>query len=358
MRGDGRCFQRGKTWWIAYNHNGKEVRESSMSHKEQVAKRLLKKRHKEIQGELYIGPDEQRVKFSELLELLIEDYRVNKRKSDIELKLKHVRAHFGFDRAREVNEHRIAKYKLTRVEEGAANATINRELSAIKRAFTLAVQQKVVSKAPHIPMLREDNTREGFVEADELERIVAHLPENLKDFARFGFLTAWRRGEIATLEWRDVDLKRGQLRLRSSQSKNSKGRFLALEGDLKAVMDRRHRARPIEQSDGTTVLARYVFHRGRGQEDRIRSIRGAWQAACNNAGLPDVIFHDLRRSGVRTLTKAGVADHVAMKISGHKTPSVFKRYCIATEDDVRDALRATQKYLDDETGKKQQRGNA
>ncbi len=61
------------------------------------------------------------------------------------------------------------------------------------------------------------------------------------------------------------------------------------------------------------------------------------------AGVPDLILHDLRRSGIRNLINAGVPETVAMKISGHKTASVFRRYAIVSTQDLRNAMLAVEK---------------
>jgi integrase len=116
-------------------------------------------------------------------------------------------------------------------------------------------------------------------------------------------------------------------------SKNGKGRVLALEGELWDIIERRYAARG---------LVPWVFHR-HGQ--RIRGFRKAWAAACQAAGVPGRHFHDFRRSTVRNLTRAGVPEKIATDLTGHKTRSVYDRYNITSEDDLRAAARKLQAYL-------------
>jgi integrase len=68
------------------------------------------------------------------------------------------------------------------------------------------------------------------------------------------------------------------------------------------------------------------------------------ESACRNVGLDDTVPHDMRRSGVRNLRRAGNDEHDCMEISGHKTRAVFDRYDIIDEDDQRRALERQEAY--------------
>jgi integrase len=123
-------------------------------------------------------------------------------------------------------------------------------------------------------------------------------------------------------------------------SKNGEPRILPLVGELKSMIDRRWEARTVAIKDGSTIRASHVFHNGDGS--RIGDFRKAWARARAKAGLPGVLFHDLRRSAVRNLDRSGVTQSVGMMISGHKTASVYKRYRIVPENDIREAIERVQ----------------
>jgi hypothetical protein len=174
-KGEGCVYQRGKVWWIKYSRDGKPFPESSDSTRERDARKLLRKRLGEIASGRFVGPEAEKVKVRELAEDYLNDYRVNARKSldkaermvkwydeDGKEKDSELMAYFGDCKAHNVGTDAVKKYIAQRLEAGAANASINRELAALKRMYSLGLQAEKIYRKPHIPMLQENNVRRGF----------------------------------------------------------------------------------------------------------------------------------------------------------------------------------------------------
>jgi integrase len=332
----GRVFKRGSTYWIAYNHRGKEYRESARTDSESQARKLLKKRIGEVVSGKLIGPRAERMRFGDLAEALLTDYQVNGRRSVAHVRgsIRHLRRCFGLDRTVDITTGRIKAYIAARQKEGAANASINRELAALQRMFSLAVQEERLASAPHVPKLQENNARQGFVDHGAFTTLRANLPKYLRDPIMFLYLSGWRVGEMRALEWRDVDLAGRVVRLRPEISKNKDGRLLPLSADLLEIIERAHHTRRLD--------CPFVFHR---EGEPVGDFRKAWANACQAAGLSPILVHDLRRSAVRNMIRAGIPDRVAMALSGHKTRSIFDRYNIVSESDLAAATEKLQTHL-------------
>jgi integrase len=334
-RGFGLAYRRGRIWWVRYYVQGREHRESTGTIQRADAERLLKARWKQIGAGRFVGPREERVTMGELFDALVEDYRQNGRRSlaTLGFRLAPLREAFGLVRASEVRGADVERYKVERLAAKSrrglpvAPATLNRELAALRRAFRLAIRQERLAHAPAIALLAEHNVRQGFVDVAGFERLAAALPEPLDDVARFAYSTGWRKGEVLTLAWPSVDLAGRRIWLRREHSKTEQPRVIVLQGELLALMERHWAAR----LEGCPL----VFHRGGAA---IVDLRKPWKRAARAAGLPALRFHDLRRSAVRNLDKAGVSETVAMHITGHKTASVYRRYRIVDEQDVARAL--------------------
>jgi integrase len=350
LKGFGYLYRRGTIWWVRYSVRGRDFRESSHSEHEAAAQKLLKARWQELGRGRFIGPSQDRVSMEELFVSLETDYEINRRRSLGTLKgrLVHLRSAFGNCRAINVNEEKIELYKQTRLAERTARgrrpiqpATVNRELSMLRKAFRLGIRRNRIAVAPTVDLLAENNVRQGFVEPVDFDRLVAALPEHLRDFMYFAYMTGWRRGEISSLQWSAVNRQARTILL--GRSKNGEPRILPLVSELESLIERRWQTRSVANKNGSTVLATYVFHcDGR----PIGDTRKSWRTACSKAGLPNLLVHDLRRSAVRNFDKNGVSQIVGMMISGHKTPSVYKRYRIVPENDIREALLKVERAID------------
>jgi len=185
-------------------------------------------------------------------------------------------------------------------------------------------------------MLREDNVRSGFFEREQFEAVRRALPADLQPVVSFGYCTGWRiPSEVLPLQWRQVDLEGGTVRLDAGTTKNGEARVFPCTTELRALLTaQRATADRIQRERG--MLIPYVFHRN---GERIRDFRGSWHSACTAAGVPGRIPHDFRRTAVRNLERAGVPRSVAMQMTGHETEAVYRRYAIVAEGDLRDAAR-------------------
>ena len=339
-RGTGSIYRRGGTHWIKYYRNGTAYRESSKSEKEVDARKLLRKRLGEISLGRFIGPAADRITIRDLSEDYLNDYRVNAKKSldKAERTLRHVLAFFAYFKAHEVGTDLVKRYVSARLEDGAANGTINRELSALKRMFNLGIQAEKIYRKPYIPMLQENNIRKGFFEHGEFLAFRDALPDYFKPVVTFAYYTGWRKQEIFSLRWNQVDLTTRTVRLDPGTTKNREGRTIALDGELLEVIQGRWERRKVAEIPGQspTLLCPYVFHR---EGKPIGDFRNIWAKACEEGGLVGKIFHDFRRTAVRNMIRAGVPERVAMMVSGHKTRSVFDRYNIVSEEDLKEAAR-------------------
>src|SRR4051812_18222992 len=341
MRGDGRTFKRGEAWWIAFYVDGREQRESAKTKDEAAAQKYLRRKLKEVHAhELdpakpFLSQRDRKRTVSDLMDALKADFEIRgKWNPQIRTNMEHVRSAFDGIRATGLSAEQVDGYIQRRLSEGAAKASINRVTQLLKQAYGIAELP-----APRIRRLDEsDNVRRGFFTEPGVRRVISNLPQELADFTMFAWLTGMRKGEIASLCWEDFD---GDcIRLRAEDAKNGTARLIPLEGELVELIERRSSARQFNV-DSLVRMSELIFHRGGGP---IREFRKSWATACRLAGVRR-LFHDLRRSACRNMVVAGVAQVTAMQLSGHRTDSMFRRYAIVAENDMRAALRMTQNHL-------------
>ncbi len=326
----GMVYKRGKTWWIQYYQYGRLFRESSRSKQKTIATALLKKKEGDVVYGRLPAINAQKTTFEDLTILYIQDYRINKRKS-LETALVHVKnlkKTFTNLRAVDIATQRINDHITLRQKEGRSNATINRELTALKRMFNLAFRQQppLVGSVPYIPPLKGENIRQGFFEDEDYRVLLAALPDHVKIPALIGYWTGLRKGEILSLQWEKVDLDRGVIRKEPGTTKNQEGREVPLVPEVHEVL-MKWRQITLKNYPYCTWVCHF-----KGQ--RMKDFRTAWKNTCKRIGIKDRRFHDFRRSAVRNMVQAGIPEIVAMKITGHKTRNIFDRYAIVSNRDL------------------------
>jgi integrase len=230
MRGLGGIYKRGPVYWIRYHHRGREFRESARSIERPDAVRLLKQRLADLSQGRPGGPDEERITFDQIAVGYLDERTLKgvpePRLQWSKARVANLKTFFGALRAVEITTSKMREYAKARRAAGAEPGTVNRDLGALSRMFTLALQSGKLSRRPYIPRLPENPPRQGFMEHADYLAIREHLPAYYRDVLDFGYLSGWRRGEILTLEWRDVDRGAGVVRLRPEVSKTRDGRVL------------------------------------------------------------------------------------------------------------------------------------
>jgi integrase len=177
---------------------------------------------------------------------------------------------------------------------------------------------------PYFPMVKEENARQGFLTDEQYITLRDALPEELKPLFVTAYFTGVRLGELLAWEWEQVDFEQGFITLRGEVTKNGHSRAVPiLEGDMK---------RWLEWAHTNADECERVFHRN---GEPIGNFHRTWQNACASAGVPELKFHDLRLTAVRNMRRAGVSQVVRMRITGHRTDSIERRYNIVDVDDLR-----------------------
>ena len=344
-------------WWVKYYRDGKPIRESSETEKISEARKFLQRREGDVAKGFPVSGRERRIKFSELADSVINDYKNNDRRTldDLQRRLdKHILPIFGHRRAASITTPQIREFIDKRRDQGATNGEINRELAIISKAYTLAVRDQVLMFRPYVPRLAQKNVRKGFFEREQFERLLQHLPSAVQPYDPVRPCYRRIKSEVQTLRWTQVDLVSGIVRLEPGTTKNGRGREFPITAGLRELLEEQGRKADRLLENGTAV--EYVFFWDDGRP--IRDFRGSWLTACIEAGLAEEVEigrtekgdpirewkarripHDFRRTAIRNLVRSGVDRDTAKKMVGQETDSVFSRYNIVNRADLEEAGR-------------------
>ena len=344
-------YEGSDVWYSAYCVRGKEHRESTRTDDLRQAKRvhrqLLDKIAADRQGlKKFLSPVDRGLRVGEVLDWLAGDYRLRHKESpQFKSHLKPVRAHFDDWLVIDLMDESIDAYIEERLEADKVAATINRETQILGQALRLALKRRRIPSMPSIRHLPENNTREGFFERPEFETLVAALPDYLKDFTRFAYLTGWRKGEITSLRWADVDIFSQTVRVRRSKTEAGH-RTIPLNRDATLALAKlQERAEAFGSSSPEHCVFPACENRHVDPSTPQKSWRSAWRRLTKAAGFPGFRFHDLRHQAITEMSEAGASDATIMAVAGHVDRAMMEHYSHVRMAAKRDVLQKLESGL-------------
>ena len=356
-------------WWIRYADAAGRIRREKAGTWTAARNLYIKRKAEVLQGRKLPEKLRQRpVTFADLAQAARADIeRRHRRTRDSLTHLTRAVDWFGAREAVLLIPSEIeAKLSAVADTEGWASSTYNHHLNAISLAYRLALRAGKVSVNParQVPRRREENVRQGFIMDAQYTKLSQACDSLwLRTMLALGYTYGWRAGELVRLHVAQVDVATRTVRLEPGTTKNRDGRTIRLTGECLELM----KVCTAGKEPGDALL---TYENG----SPVRAYRYGWEQLCVSVGLgrfvcstckaqgpatvaagricpacskakrrgryayEGLLFHDLRRSAVRNLERARVPRSVAMKITGHKTESVYRRYAIVSEADLDEAV--------------------
>jgi len=223
----------------------------------------------------------------------------------------------------------------TKIGRKRQPATVNRELAVLSKIFSTALDYGLISHNPcqKIKRLRVENIRNRYVSVEEEEALLkacTGLREHLQELIIVAIQTGMRKGEILTLKWSDVDFERNLILI--NQSKSGKPRTVPMSSEVRQIL----------KDKAQTCI--WVFTHPYYPERRLTEFKRAWEATCQEAGIEDLHFHDLRHTAATRMAEAGTDAFTIAAILGHSTIQMSARYTHATDRGKRQAVENLGRY--------------
>jgi integrase len=333
-RGTGTVYLRGRTWWMQFYINGEAHQESTGTTNQKRAIGVLNQTLQDVATGKLRDPRAEKRSVSKLVEDMFKQKRDGLIKGAKSLEEdeyrwnKNLEPKFGRLKAQQVTKKVVDKYVHERKAAGAANGTINKEISILRRALDLAE-----ITGPKWPTLPEgDAVRRGFLDDTKYSALAAECGRRglwLRTILAMGASFGFRKSEMRDMRVRQVDLQDRIITL--EQTKNGEARVAGITDEMYPLLA----LCVANKTPDDFVLTKFV--KKTGKNIGIGDFRKTWAAACKAAGVPGLLVHDLRRTAARNLRRLGESEGVIMSVGGWKTRNVFERYNIKTVEDAKRA---------------------
>ena len=326
-------YKRGGVWWMFFTCKGKQVRRSTETTNKELAGKIHAKVITQVtEGKWFeraIGADKT---FREMAEKY-EQERFSElacgSRRGVKGYLDGLVRYFGDYRITEISPRLISEFKQMRKSKGKKPATINRQLTVMRRIYNIAVREwEWTDSNPltRVPSERVNNARDRWLYLEEEQKLLEAIPEWLREIVIFALNTGMRRGEILSLTHRGVNLKRRTIMV--FQSKNGERRTIPLNKAAMAILRGRIRS----------VKTDHVFYTMNHTPHHPNNVGRDFKRYVETAGIKDFRFHDLRHTFATRLVQAGVDLYMVSKLLGHKDIRKTQRYSHHYPESLRDGV--------------------
>lgn len=241
----------------------------------------------------------------------------NKTGKEAEIKAKYLCMYFGRQKnVLCIKPSDIEKFKLYLKEQGKSNATVNRYLAAIKRAYNLLIYDDLIVYNPmkKVKMLTEDNLRNRHLTIKEWNKLKLAMPKQLHDIVVIAILTGFRKSNVLNLRWEQIDFELGIIEILKQNNKGKKHIKHPMSEDLVCFL----------QSLNPKKSGHLFVNPDTGKP--YTTVRKSFNSALKRAGISDFKFHDLRRTFSTWLRQRGADLKTIQILLGHSSVSVTERY--------------------------------
>jgi len=329
-----------KNYWIDYYLNGKRTRERIGRSKQAAENRLREVETAKAEGNHIKKNRSFMISLGEIYKWYLDLPEVKSLSSYNTLKGRlwnPVHKIGNKLRISELSLELIRQFSVSRSQEPSpwkkqnhiATATIHKEISSLKSMLNTAVRYNKIETNPikDASMPKLSNSRMLSISHYDFMHLLECAEEHIKPVLTMAYYEPMRKDEIIRLTWKEIDIKAGFIRLAASRTKGGiEGRSIPIHPAVRKMLSLLPRS---FQSN------RVFLRRVNGQYEQFNDFRKSWKSARKKAGLDDFVFHDFRHVAISNLRKAGNSPTVIMKASGHKTMSMFLRYNLVDEEDLK-----------------------
>jgi len=329
----------GKVYWIDYRDHGKRKRERIGPSKTAAEARLLKVQSSLVEDKHIERDKNATVTLGQLFDWFLNLQEVSQLDSypRVKVQIKALSRLLNKDQViRDLTISQLETYVKNRLQEPSPNRigrtiaakTVKEEISLLRNMLNRALSYEFISGPPisRYPTVKVDNVRKRVFGEEEYQRLLEECPLWLRRIVIMARGTGMRQSEILKLQWSDVDLQTGFVRLKASMTKTDEARSVRLLPEVTAMLRETPRALHTQQvflSATNKPIPYWTTY-----------VQKTWKQSLEKAGIEGACFHDLRHDFVTRAMRSGNASHVVMKQVGHKTDSMLRRYQLIDERDL------------------------